>query len=63
MRRTTPVLLLLAMMLGLSACGNAAKNTPAPTTPAPVETTTPVEESTAPAAETAVPAQTGKPNH
>ena len=62
MRRTTPVLLLLAIMLGLSACGNAAKNTPAPTTPAPVETTTPVEESTAPADETAAPAETGKPN-
>ena len=61
MRRTAPILLLLAMMLGLSACGNGAKNTPAPPSTASVENSAPME-STAPVEDSAAPAETGEPN-
>ena len=50
MKKIISLLLALAMMLALAACGNtpAETTTPVETTPAPVETTEPVVETTAP---------------
>lgn len=61
MKRAASILLVGVMALSLAACGKTAKESPAPATTAPVETTAPVTATTTPVDETA-PAETGTPN-
>ena len=61
MKRAASILLVGVMALSLAACGKTVKESPAPATTAPVETTAPVTDTTAPMDETA-PAETGTPN-
>lgn len=64
MKRTASILLLGVMVLSLAACGKTAKESPAPSTAAPVETTAPVTgtdalvDESAPVEETAAPEET-----